>query len=419
MSQRRIAIFSAGSNARGQLANGTVDDSHCFLRCAFDSDVADPLLNGIKSISLAFGANHTLMLLRDKRDESSVWVCGDGRKGQIGEELRARTAPLTAFRRLDLNRPPGYEYSGVAACWETSFISLSHPDKTDILLSMGADAYGDRGMGGPRAAASHDAVSSVGFEHLLDEDDQPDSIQILDIKAGTHHALVKIACRRRNGSRRALFAGWGASRHGQLGLGVTEPFTPSPTIVTVPEALDVVSFAVGNHHSVFVYSTGRVLASGSNRKNQTQGVDTIQDAQSVGTTWNGTYILHGPPSEIWRIYAAGSNTKGQLASSRSDASSRDFILREDSAAREIVCGSEHVLVRLQLNASNLDETCTREEVWGWGWNEHGNLGLGHVEDVHEPVCIWPNENCTVVQHEIHCVWAGFGTTWIAIEYDLK
>ncbi len=108
-----IALFSAGSNAKGQLANGTVDDSHCFLRCAFDGDAGDPLSNGIKSMYLAFGANHTLMLLRDSDDVSTLWACGDGRKGQIGEEHRAPHNALTNFRRIELDRPHGYEYSGV------------------------------------------------------------------------------------------------------------------------------------------------------------------------------------------------------------------------------------------------------------------------------------------------------------------
>lgn len=406
-----IALFSAGSNAKGQLANGTVDDSHCFLRCAFDGDAGDPLSNGIKSISLAFGANHTLMLLRDSDDVSTLWACGDGRKGQIGEEHRARTTPLTNFRRIELDRPPGYEYSGVAACWETSFIALSHPDKVDILLSMGADDYGDRGVGGPRAAASHESVSSVGFEHLLNDDEQPDSMQILGMKAGTHHALIQLACQRSDASSRVFFAGWGASRHGQLGQSVT-PFTPSPIAVCIPDAQDVASFVLGNHHSVFLYSTGRVLALGSNRKIQTQGLGSVEDGRSVGTTWNGTYVLLGPPSETRRIYATGSNTKGQLACSPSDTSSREVIFREGPAAREIVCGSEHVLVRFFPNSSD----DTKEEVWGWGWNEHGNLGLGHADDVHEPKLIWPSDSCIVSSHKTRDIWAGFGTTWIAIEY---
>ncbi|KLO20600.1 RCC1/BLIP-II protein [Schizopora paradoxa] len=413
MSPSRISLFSAGSNAKGQLAQGTVDDSHCFLRCMFDGDVGDPLSNGIKSLSLAFGANHTLMLLRDIQDENTLWVCGDGRKGQIGEEHRARTAPLTAFRRLDLMRPPGYEYSCIAACWETSFISLSHPDKNDILLSLGADDYGDRGVGGLRASASLASFSSVSFDHLMEEDDESDSIQICDIKAGTHHVLVKLSCRCRNGSRRTFFAGWGASRHGQLGRSTIESFTSTPITISIPEALDVVSFAVGNHHSVFVYSPGQIMTLGSDRKNQTQGLSSIQDAHSVGATWNGTYVLRIPRSEKWRIYATGSNSKGQLASPPSDAAARDVTFQEESAAEEVVCGSEHVLVRLKrMDLKSVGE------VWSWGWNEHGNLGLGHVEDVHEPTRIWPTEDFTNVSHEILGIWAGFGTTWIAIACDL-
>ncbi|KAJ7360882.1 hypothetical protein DFH08DRAFT_360705 [Mycena albidolilacea] len=31
------------------------------------------------------------------------------------------------------------------------------------------------------------------------------------------------------------------------------------------------------------------------------------------------------------------------------------------------------------------------EVWDWGWNEHGDLGVGTTENVSIPVKIWPRE----------------------------
>ncbi|KAG1727899.1 hypothetical protein EDB19DRAFT_1748741 [Suillus lakei] len=54
------------------------------------------------------------------------------------------------------------------------------------------------------------------------------------------------------------------------------------------------------------------------------------------------------------------------------------------------------------------------EVWGWGWNEHGNLGLGHTDDVLKPIKIWPAGG-HALDGRIVQVWAGNGTSWILLQ----
>jgi hypothetical protein len=48
---------------------------------------------------------------------------------------------------------------------------------------------------------------------------------------------------------------------------------------------------------------------------------------------------------------------------------------------DFVCGSENVLCVLESEG--------HMEVWGWGWNEHGNLATGSLDDVKVPITIWP------------------------------
>ena len=59
------------------------------------------------------------------------------------------------------------------------------------------------------------------------------------------------------------------------------------------------------------------------------------------------------------------------------------------------------------------------EIWAWGWNEHGNLGLGHTEDVQLPLRIsMPDADTSASEVKfkgIAGVWAGCGTSWIATE----
>jgi protein ATS1 len=78
-------------------------------------------------------------------------------------------------------------------------------------------------------------------------------------------------------------------------------------------------------------------------------------------------------------------------------------------ARRVVdfaCGSEHVLCVLESEGGHA-------EVWGWGWNEHGNLATGSLDDVKVPVRIWPSLPAQA-KEKVVGVWAGCGTSWIAV-----
>jgi protein ATS1 len=59
------------------------------------------------------------------------------------------------------------------------------------------------------------------------------------------------------------------------------------------------------------------------------------------------------------------------------------------------------------------------ELWAWGWNEHGNLALGHCDDVRTPTHIPVPQTEGVApmmeRSTITGIWAGCGTSWVATE----
>ena len=57
-----LTLLSAGSNARGQLAQNTEEDSYTLQPCLF-ADIGRTLTNGSKIMSVVGGANHTLVLI--------------------------------------------------------------------------------------------------------------------------------------------------------------------------------------------------------------------------------------------------------------------------------------------------------------------------------------------------------------------
>ncbi|KAJ7062896.1 regulator of chromosome condensation 1/beta-lactamase-inhibitor protein II [Mycena amicta] len=367
-------LLSAGSNAHGQLSNNSVNDSHRFIPCSFSGEEPGVFPARRQLLDLAFGANHTLALLERLEDRGTeLWGCGDGKAGQLGPAYT--TSTILTRLELDLPLEAGYSPRLVAAAWETSYVVLSSQGKADVLIAMGANDFGDLGVGKNAAQGFH----VVNFDHLLNG--KP--LLVRSITAGQHHVLAIL---------KDLVVGWGASRHGQLGDAVEKPFAAVPAVID--EA--IASIAVGHQHTVFLCETGTVCGLGSNRKRQLEGLEGVQDARAIHCTWNGTYISAADGN----VLSSGNNAHGQLG--REDEEPIGIVqfpfTGDTHKLVQLACGSEHVLAVFRAGDSIF-------EVWGWGWNEHGNLGNGATEDVRMPCRLWSSSSRTRV-------WAGSGTSWI-------
>jgi protein ATS1 len=414
-------LFAAGSNGRGQLATGDSQDAHSFTPCKFapresSTSTPSPALSPA-IISIAGGGNHTLALLSWVNDSAAsleVWGCGEGTKGQLGpgfdadsegrEESEVLRPLILPWEEQGLF---GYTVSHVAACWETSFFVLRKVDQHDLLASMGGNDFGDLGIGDlPSKKKIKAPFHIVDFSHIVGSTAQ--RVSITDITAGPHHVIVLLRA-----DKKQYIAGWGTARHGQLGplfmpSGRALPFSPSPVAINLPidvQLDSVLSVRAGNQHSVFLHASGHVSALGSDAKGQLQGLRTAEDVKAIDCTWNGTYIR-----TPLGLLSAGTNARGQLGR-RGDASNGPSgAVRFPVEARvlDIACGSEHVLAMVESQG--------RWAVWGWGWNEHGNLGTGSLDDVNVPVEIWPPpaaESGAMTSIALR-VWAGCGTSWIAV-----
>jgi protein ATS1 len=431
------ALLSSGSNAHGQLSNGSQDDSHEFHPCSFygcPPKVLPPQTRCVRHI--ARGANHTLVLVETYDQSGGVqgelWGCGDGKSGQLGtayqEEIHAGGSS-TIFRPINLlleqKGLEHYQIKAFAASWETTYITLSCADKEDVVISMGSDDFGDLGIGGSKKGKERQETSPfhvINFDHLTIDGMSVDtkSVVIPSLAAGQHHVIVQLQATLSNGSTRRFTVGWGTSRHGQLGNVITHakmpPFVSIPQIVSSDDPKDpTISTSLGNQHTVFLRASGRVAVLGSNRKGQLQGIESLEGATRLGCTWNGTYVLAQGDGENMRVLATGSHSHGQLGRKLHDSSELPWLAPVDFPfplnSRRIIdmaCGSEHVLALVSLD----DEST---EVWGWGWNEHGNLGTGITENVHIPVRVWPRESKTEASSQKAVgIWAGSGTSWICV-----
>ena len=437
-----MTLLAAGSNAKGQLGSGDALDRTRLTPSIFEgSDSSEPL----DVIQVASGANHTLALCRQQLTNAptySLWGCGDGSKGQL---LSLSSSHI--FKPLDLRKlgAEGYIPTAIAACWETSFVVLTpgegpHSGKPDALISFGSNDFGDRGV---LPKPGKDLPTPISIKPIIKANGlqvtSPAIYRIPKISSGPHHVLAVVLVMTVDGLERELVIGWGASRHGQLELelvsekshdhtprrpNATQLFAQTPrTVLALPHPRRVMDVSLGQQHSVVIDDEGHIYAGGSNRKSQLASIHSVSAITSLGCTWNGTYLVSQSPLP-WTIYSTGSGAKGQLGYHQSEQSTSSVGTRPPSNASVVprkvtfplqttdtrlvglACGSEHVLALIE------DSSHSRS-VWGWGWNEHGNLGTGSADDIWEPVRIWPrSEGASSKQESIGGIWAGCGTSWL-------
>ncbi|KAL1745951.1 regulator of chromosome condensation 1/beta-lactamase-inhibitor protein II [Schizophyllum fasciatum] len=404
-------LLAAGSNARGQLGIGSYEDSHrfspaSFLGCPDGRLPSTPL-------SVAGGANHTLVLLEGAAGSPELWGTGDGSSGQLGTTVKT---DITIFKPIVLRGLEDVRCRLIAASWETSYAVFTADNQPDVLISMGADDFGDLGIGKQRKgkAAARAGYHTVKLVHLLENVDS-NTLRVDWLSAGPHHVVLRLsASHKRASHRKAAIVGWGACRHGQLGevahngKGKAPTFVDTPRVIMLDYPSDPVErCAVGHHHTVLLRRSGLVSCFGSDRKSQLTGIEGGTGVKTIGCTWHGTYVV----GEDDIVRATGSNIHGQLGTgSATTGLTTEAVVslpsRSEYQLRDLACGSEHVLARLERTNT------TVSEVLGWGWNEHGNLGTGGLEDVVSPAKVWPQEDAGT--EEIVGIWAGLATSWIAV-----
>ncbi|EGN93725.1 hypothetical protein SERLA73DRAFT_97675 [Serpula lacrymans var. lacrymans S7.3] len=433
------SLWVAGSNARGQLSNGTFDDSHTFAPCLF-SESASIFPSTIRRIlQLTCGANHTLILLQ-RSDEhgletyTELWGCGDGSKGQLGPTL-GQVHSATEFRRIpmplqDTYTPLGYTCRLIAAAWETTYLVLSSPNHPDVLISMGSNDFGALGVESAKIKSAPFGPHAIAVEGL----ETDSSLLIKSLNAGPRHVVAEVVGVGKNGVKETFLIGWGAGRQGQLGVTLLKRAPQDhagPRRIPSDKSGDpIVSCSLGNQHTVILHSSGRVSALGSNRKCQVQDINNLSNVHSINCTWNGTYAVVKQEDGM-TLLGMGDNSRGQLGrevdgrgSSQSTLVNFPFELKSRELLK-VACGSEHVLALFAVLSSSTshsqisNDDDREREVWAWGWNEHGNLGVGTTGNVERPIKIWPNggSDSSSMSARVIDVWAGCGTSWIALSHN--
>jgi protein ATS1 len=395
------------------------------------ASASTPLPEGTRSVlKVASGANHTLLLLGvgplndPENRETQLWACGDGRAGQIDHfvnddaDLQSRDPVCTTFCRIRLHKAPEFQKATVvdiAAAWETSYVvTRSHGQGGDSVWAFGSNAFGALGV--PEIHGGATTWRLLDFHHLY-ADALDYTMSVKAIASGPRHAVVILHLLRSSSSSKIILAGWGACRHGELGYAAKASSGRPTAVQSVPVRIELpgetgdppVDIACGSQHTLVLHASGRVTALGSDRSGQSSAAARWTGTSQVACTWNGSYaVAASPSSPNVAVLAAGRNNHGQLGVAAPDATTSKIALT-DGVVHDLACGSEHVLCICTQAAHDDTNTVHPPKLLGWGWNEHGNLGLGHTNDVRTPVNIPLEQGQKPLR-----VWTGCGTSWVAV-----
>ncbi|RIA81434.1 regulator of chromosome condensation 1/beta-lactamase-inhibitor protein II [Glomus cerebriforme] len=424
-------LFACGSNGNGQLGIGSFEDTNIPTACKFY--IAEQLeLQEFQQLQKRFnssldtkprvitgGGNHSAIIT----SSGELWMSGlnfDGQCGIASEQQGQREPKINIFKKVEIHEVKRWKH--ITCGWN---FSLAVEEENGYVYSFGKGVFGELGCS--------ESVKETGGE----------GVRIKGIKG-----VEKVICGLRHViclNNEGKCFGWGSNKFGQLtkfdkdnnnfeesdknshrkkkGILYFEPIE-----IFRDWDLKVVDVACGQYHTVLMTSDGEVFTFGLNKYGQL-GYDfpiklqfsdipkkiehgLIRRAKSIHCGWNNTIVIcEGSKLFIW-----GRNDHGQCGKNNPKNDNgkinmdgwidkpvplyylpQNLMLGEGFGIEECVCGSEHTLIMSKQG-----------ECLSWGWNEHGNCGIGDNENR------WQPEKVKKVG-DIKKVGGGCGNSWIWVQ----
>ncbi|QSL65464.1 hypothetical protein MERGE_002775 [Pneumocystis wakefieldiae] len=208
----------------------------------------------------------------------------------------------------------------VAAGWDFSVLATENS-----VWTCGRGERGELGLGQGICLAELQQIPNF----------PPTGRKIVDIKAGVYH----VVCLLENGE----CWGWGDAKYGQLGPGKCE-YVFSPRRMDLPDGVQTIACGRG-----FTATLTRKLDLWGRlrgwKKDELPQIS-VDDVKAMYASWSALYFL----MQNGKVISIGCNDYGQQCP--------EFLPR----LSKLAVGSEHCL-----------GLGTDGKVYGWGWNEHGNI----------------------------------------------
>lgn len=322
--------MSWGLNIEGQLGNGTTGGA---------GTVPAPVLglsNGVTAV--AAGGSHSLAVRN-----GALYTWGLGYFGQLGNGSHGNQASTNVPGAISSLS------SGVTAVAAGDNHSLAI--QNGAVFTWGSNGYGQLGNG------------TKGSEHY----DTPAPVSTLASRVSVIAGGTATSFAIRDGM---LYA-WGENSSGELGLG-NMGITTTPTVVSAFNG-GVTAVVVGSAHSLMVQN-GALYACGQNLNGQLGGgsSDGSRTPQAVnGFSSRVTSVAAGSYHSLavqnGYVFAWGYNAEGQVG---------DGTTTDRTTPVQIDATDLHDIKAVAAGAFSSYALAADGSVWGWGYANAGELGLG-------------------------------------------
>jgi len=338
-------VYAFGRNHRGQLGIGNTQDSHV------------PVLVANDIVSVAVGAANSLVL----QSNGIVLTVGDNMRGQL---VRAAGPNISAsFGAMHVSTPvfyfaPGVRHVTYIHANEFAFMMINEHNQ---LMTWGDSLFGRLGRNSRRDGFRYPfdgaAMAAFGDRHTV----------VLDLWGN-------------------IWA-WGYNHNGQLGDGGSR-FRSAPFVIEFPDKEEWVPFiyvAVNKNSNFAIDANGTLWAWGENGAGQLgNGLNAdrntpVRIMENIVSVAAGRYHTLAV-TEDGRLYAWGSHGRGQLGIGNAEGLHNrhrpQFVM--DNVAMAAAGDFHSFAVTLY------------GELFSFGGNEFGQLGLGHTRNVFSPEFVMDN-----------------------------
>ncbi|CAM6127813.1 unnamed protein product [Calypogeia fissa] len=387
-------IWSWGAGTHGQLASGDFND-HLepleLITFAEESGEFSSTFSCPTVLDMAGGGAHAVAVLGPEA-HGQVVTWGNGQSGALGhgDESDLSIPKLVKFFQAIPIR-------SVAAGWShTAFVSYSGE-----LYTTGNGSFGQLGHGDFKARSVPSKVKTLPCK------------AVSMVACGMRHTLV-LACGL--SGEHEVYA-FGSCKRGQLGLGAldhlktSQPNFKSTGKVSVPQRIigldehQIVFLAANGDHSAALSEDGSLHLWGRGFNGSPDDFVPLRIGNQlpfskVALGWN-----HGIALADGQLWVWGSNDRGQLGIVKESASESTSVDVHSSSSvttkgqddvgtstpgndgpqmTKVVGLEENVVRWLSAGAEHSAVVLDDGRIMAWGWGEHGQLGLGTVEDQ-----LWP------------------------------
>ncbi|KAL9959343.1 hypothetical protein ACROYT_G032657 [Oculina patagonica] len=320
-----------------------------------------------RPVRLSCGQQHTAVV----SSSGDVYTWGRSQKGRLGHgdiiEEEGKSVPF----RVEILHMHRINVLSVACGMEHTLALCS-----DGVYSWGSSEYGQLGQGD-----TQQQTRPVYITELSDK-------RCIAVMCGHYHSMALSA------DHRVWSWGWGV--HGQLGVGSIEDVL-LPTHVTALDEYEVTKLAAGYSHSAVLTSQGQVFTFGGGLYGQlglgTNGKQTLPifvealknqkvyliccgSFETLAVTEDQKIFNWGRSPHFFRYYMRQeyrSKRSTQTTLPSNTVSHRLLPVLMDctfsSRIKDVCCGNWHYMALMESG-----------QVYSWGYNDHGQLGLGSKMD---------------------------------------